>query len=213
MESTQEGAVKLHDSEVILYSGLLAVIPEEILILRHLLGDVLIFKKRLRIYSTFPTAGVMQNPSILAKVKKFILLPKLSALINYSALLSKLLVLLDLIPSWFSLQDTTLCVVPLYSPVYSSVSACFALFLMTLTLLEDIAQMFEMLFYFWLVWVFPMSKQGLGIWRWVRYYGCQDLSSLYQFGKHTLLTRSIDLGHLVKVTTICGDSHWTVTFL
>lgn len=98
MESTQEGAVKLHDSEVILYSGLLAVIPEEILILRHLLGDVLIFKKRLRIYSTFPTAGVMQNPSILAKVKKVILLPKLSALINYSALLSKLLVLLDLIP-------------------------------------------------------------------------------------------------------------------
>lgn len=52
-----------------------------------------------------------------------------------------------------------------------------------------------------------MSKQGLGIWRWVRYYGCQDLSSLYQFGKHTLLTRSIDLGHLVKVTTICGASH------
>lgn len=142
MESTQEGAVKLHDSEVILYSGLLAVIPEEILILRHLLGDVLIFKKRLRIYSTFPTAGVMQNPSILAKVKKFILLPKLSALINYSALLSKLLVLLDLIPSWFSLQDTTSCVAPLYSPVCSSVSACSALFLMTLTLLEDIAQIF-----------------------------------------------------------------------
>lgn len=74
MESTQEGAVKLRDSEVILYSGLLAVISEETLILRHLLGDVIRFKKRLRIYSTFPTASIMQNPSILAKVKKFILL-------------------------------------------------------------------------------------------------------------------------------------------
>lgn len=105
-------------------------------------------KKRLRIYSTFPTASVMQNPSILAKVKKFILLPKLSTLINYSALLSKLLVLLGLIPSWFSLQDTILCVAPLSSPVCSSVSVCFALFLMTLTLLENIGQIFEMLFYF-----------------------------------------------------------------
>lgn len=148
MESTQEGAVKLRDSEVILYSGLLAVISEEILILRHLLGDVIRFKKRLRIYSTFPTASVMQNPSILAKVKKFILLPKISTLINYSALLSKLLVLLGLIPSWFSLQDTTLCVSLLSSPVCSSVSICFALFLLTLTLLEDIGQIFEMLFYF-----------------------------------------------------------------
>lgn len=134
------------------------------------------FKKRLRSYSTFPTASVMQNPSILAKVKKFILLPKLSTLINYSALLSKLLVLLGLIPSWFSLQDTILCVAPLSSPVCSSVSVCFALFLLTLTLLEDIGQIFEMLFYFWLVWVFLMSKQGLGNWRWVRYYECQDLS-------------------------------------
>lgn len=46
MESTQEGAVKLHDSEVILYSGLLSVISEEILILRHLLGDVIRLKKK-----------------------------------------------------------------------------------------------------------------------------------------------------------------------
>lgn len=54
MESTQESAVKLHDSEVILYSGLLAVIPEEILILRHLLGDVLIFKKTVENLLNFP---------------------------------------------------------------------------------------------------------------------------------------------------------------
>lgn len=99
MENTQEVAVKLHHSEVILYSGLLSAISEEILILRRLLGDVIKFKKRLRIYSTFPTVSIMQNPSIIAKVKKFILLHKLSTLINYSALLSKLLVLLDLIPS------------------------------------------------------------------------------------------------------------------
>lgn len=117
MENTQENAVKLHDSEVIMYSGLLSAISEEILILRHLLGDVIRFKKRLRIYSTFASVSIMQNPSIIAKVKKFILLPKLSTLINYSAL-----ILLDLIPSWFSLQDTTLCVACLYSLVCSSVS-------------------------------------------------------------------------------------------
>lgn len=68
MESTQEGAVKLYDSEVILYSGLLAVIPEEILILRHLLGDVLIFKKRLRKFT--------QLSQLLASCKILVYLQK-----------------------------------------------------------------------------------------------------------------------------------------
>lgn len=54
MESTQEGAVKLHDSEVILYSGLLSVISEEILILRHLLGDVIRLKKKAENLLNFP---------------------------------------------------------------------------------------------------------------------------------------------------------------
>lgn len=54
MESTQEGAVKLRDSEVILYSGLLAVISKEILILRHLLGDVIRFKKTVENLLNFP---------------------------------------------------------------------------------------------------------------------------------------------------------------
>lgn len=54
MESTQEGDVRLYDSEMILYGGLLSVISKEILILSHLLGDVIRFLKIVENLPNFP---------------------------------------------------------------------------------------------------------------------------------------------------------------
>lgn len=120
MESTQEGDVRLYDSEMILYGGLLSVISKEILIFKPFAWWYYqIFKN---CWEFTQLSQLLVSYKILVYLqKKFILLSKLYKLLNYLVQLSRLLILPDLMPFCFSLQDTTLHVTHLYSPVCSSV--------------------------------------------------------------------------------------------